>query len=61
MPDKQEIGRLIPFYLNDQKMSISELAQKMNVSKKTIYNWIDGKPMFYRNYVVLLSLLREYY
>ena len=61
MPDKQEIGRLIPFYLNDKKMSINEFAQKMNVSKKSVYNWIEGKPMFYRNYIVLLSLLREYY
>jgi len=33
----------------------------MNVSRKTVYNWIEGKPMYYNNYVVLLSLLREYY
>lgn len=61
MPDKQEIGRLIPFYLKDKKISIKQFSQQMNVSRKTVYNWIEGKPMYYNNYVVLLSLLREYY
>lgn len=61
MPTKEEIGRLIPFYLNDHKMTVEAFAEKLNVNRVSIYRWIEGKPMYYRNYVVLLSVLREYY
>ena len=61
MPTKEEIGRLIPFYLNDNKMTVEAFAEKLNVNRVSIYRWIEGKPMYYRNYVVLLSVLREYY
>lgn len=61
MPTKEEIGRLIPFYLNDNNLTVEQFAQKLNTSKVSVYRWIEGKPMYYRNYVVLLSVLREYY
>lgn len=61
MPSKEEIGRLIPFYLKDNNMSVEQFANEMKVNRVSVYNWIQGKPMYYRNYVILLSVLREYY
>ena len=61
IPSKSEIGRYIPFYLRDREMTIEEFSKEMEVSTATVYRWIAGKPMFYRYYVLLLSVLREYY
>ena len=60
-PTKEEIGRFIPFYLKDKQMTVKEFADKLNVNRVSVYRWIEGKPMYYNNYIVLLSVLREYY
>ena len=61
MPTKEEIGKLIMFYLRDKGLTIEEFSKQMNVSGATVYRWISGKPMVYKYYIELLSVLRDYY
>ena len=61
MPTKEEIGKLIPFYLRDNGMTIDQFASLMNVSSVSVYNWVSGHTMRYKNYIELLSALRDYY
>lgn len=61
MPTKEEIGRYIPFYLKDNKMSVKEFADMLNVNRVSIWNWINGKPMYLRHYIVLCSVLGRYF
>ena len=60
MPEKKEIGALIPAYLKDHNITAVQFAKEIEASKASIYNWIAGKPMIDVYYNKLLSILREY-
>ena len=60
MPTKEQIGEYIPFYLKNHDMTVAEFAEKLKVSRITVYNWIQKETVpTYINYITLLSILRE--
>lgn len=60
MLEKQEIGKTLMYYLIDNDMTAKELAEKMDVSKASVYRWMSGKPMTNRYYIKLLKILDGY-
>ena len=60
MKSKAELSKLLSYYLIDNEITIKELAEKMNVSRGSIYNWIDGKNISNRNYIKIVKFLDNY-
>ena len=60
MTSKESIGKLLTYYIIDKDISIKEIAEKLNVSRGSIYHWISGKPMTNRYYIKLLKMLEGY-
>ena len=60
MLTKKEIGKMLTYYIIDTETSIKEIAEKLNCSRGSVYNWIAGKPMTNKCYIRLLKLLDNY-
>ena len=56
----RNLGQCIAFYLNDNKISVSEFSRMMNVSRQTVNNWINGKEIRNTKRIVLEELLKDY-
>ena len=56
----RSLGQYIPFYLNDNNMSVTEFSKMMNVSRQTVNNWINGKEIRNIKRIVLEELLKDY-
>ena len=56
----RNLGQYIPFYLNDNNMSVSEFSKMLNISRQTCYNWIHGKEIKSIKGVILEELLKDY-
>lgn len=60
MKNKTELTKQLFYYLYENDISIKELAERLNVSRGSIYNWIDGKSISNKNYIKLMKLLENY-
>lgn len=60
MKTKEELTKQLNYYLYEKDITIKELAEKLNVSRGSIYNWIEGKTISNKNYVKLMKLLENY-
>lgn len=60
MKTKSELTKQLYYYLYENDITIKELAEQINVSRGSIYNWIDGKNISNRNYIKLMKLLENY-
>lgn len=60
MKTKTELTKQLYYYLYENDISIKELAERLNVSRGSIYNWIDGKSISNKNYIKLMKLLENY-
>ena len=61
MKTKKEIADTIIYYLIDNNMSVTELAKQLNISRVTIYNWMNGKTIMNdRYYIQMLKMFEDY-
>ena len=60
MKTKEELTKQLNYYLYEKDITIKELAKKLNVSRGSIYNWIEGKTISNKNYIKLMKLLENY-
>ena len=58
--DYKAISRAIIDYLIDNEITVSKLASILKVSRVSIYNWMDGKPITKLNYEKLKEILKDY-
>lgn len=58
---KKEVVDLIQRFLIDKNMTVADLAKILNVSKSSVYRWIDGsRGISNRHYMALDCLMRGY-
>lgn len=58
---KKEVVDLIQRFLIDKDMSVEDLAKILNVSKSSVYRWMDGsRGISNRHYVALDCLMKDY-
>ena len=60
MKTKEELTKQLNYYLYEKDITIKELAKILNVSRGSIYNWIEGKTISNKNYIKLMKLLENY-
>lgn len=60
MKTKEELTKQLNYYMYEKDITIKELAEKLNVSRGSIYNWIEGKTISNKNYIKLMKLLENY-
>ena len=58
--DYKAISHAILDYLIENDTTVSELSAILKVSRGTIYNWMDGKPITKTNYEKLYRLIKDY-
>lgn len=61
MRSKEEIQKTIIYYLIDNDMTVSALANQINASRTSIYRWMNGKTVIgNKHYLRLLKLFDGY-
>ena len=58
--DYKTISNAILDYLIENDTTVSDLAAILKVSRGTIYNWMDGKPITKTNYAKLYRIIKDY-
>lgn len=61
MRSKEEIQKMIIYYLIDNDMSVNELSEKLKCSKASIYRWMDNKSVLTDKYYIKLEKLFDGY
>ena len=61
MRSKKEIQNTIIYYLIDNNMSATELAEKLNCSRASIYRWMSNRSTLANKYYIKLLKLFENY
>lgn len=61
MKSKEEIQKMIIYFMLDNDMSVSELADKVKASQASIYRWMENKTtMSNKYYLRFLQLFDGY-
>lgn len=61
MRSKEEIQKLIIFYLTDNDMTVEEMSKIIGAAKPSIYRWINGTNQITNKYYLKLVKLFDGY
>ena len=61
MRSKEEIQKLIIFYLTDNDMTVEEMSKIIGATKPSIYRWINGTNKITNKYYLKLVKLFDGY